>query len=75
MLTTTELMKNLGKTFLTNPTLTCYEHRKIGRCHLHSNVNGTIQTFGITYNSETKLDVLYILFNHNLNENSDKITN
>ena len=75
MLTTAELMNDLRKVFLTYPTLTSNEHGQVSRCHLHSNIDGTVQSFGIADDSETKLDVLNICLYHSLNENHDKITN
>jgi hypothetical protein len=75
MLASTELVYNLGKSFLTHPTLTGYQHGKVGRRHLHGNINGTVQFYRIANDAKTKLDVLYICLYHSLIENYDKITN
>jgi hypothetical protein len=64
MLPATELMNNLGKVFLTYPTLTGNQYRQIGWSHLHCNINGSIQSFGIPNDTKTEFDVLNLSFYH-----------
>jgi hypothetical protein len=66
MLPATELMNDLGKIFLTDPTLTGNQYRQIGRSHLHGNINGSIKPLGIPNDTKTEFDVLNLSFYHNL---------
>ena len=50
-----ELMDNLRKIFLTYSTFTCYQHRKIGRSYLNSNIDCPIQQFGCSNYTESLL--------------------
>ena len=70
VLSPTKLMNDLGKAFLTYPTLSRYQYRQIGWRHLNGNVNGAIQSLGITDNTETKLYILNFRSNHNIRMNT-----
>ena len=64
MLAGTILMDDLRKMFLTDSALASHQYRQIGRSHLHSDINGTVQLLRIAHNAKPQLYFLYLLAVH-----------